>query len=151
MRAMILGVALSVNCLFMVIGAAAESGTDDRCLDDSQAVEGWYLTDHRRGGSVSYLMLQKKQQRDQDFFLCRLEGESRHFVRELGIEVDFAASHLEAARCTPVESGVPGNEYFSVLDNRTSRLLRVYRFDAMEEDVEQLPTASVVCSALPAS
>lgn len=150
MRAMVCCLTFLMNCWAMAAGAA-ERELDDQCVEDERAGEGWYVTDNRRGGSTSYLILQKKEQSDHRFYLCRLEGGVLHFVTELGIEVDPVLSHLEAARCTPIESGVPGNEYFSVLDNRTSNMLRVYRFDAMEEDVEMLPADSVVCSALPAS
>lgn len=142
---------LLVNCCAMAVADTATREIDNQCLEDERAVEGWYVNDSRRGGSVSYLILQKKQQRDYGFYLCRLEGEARHFVRELAIEFEPAASRIEAARCTPVDSGVPGNEYFSVIDNRTSQLLNVYRFDAIEEDIERVSSSSVVCSALPAS
>jgi hypothetical protein len=137
--------ALLASCGAMAAGRAA----DESCVEDAQAVEGWYVTESRRAGSSSYLILQKKQQGGQRFFLCRLAGEVRHFVGELGIELDTAVSHLAAARCTPVESGVPGDEYFAVLDNGTARMLKVYRFDAVAEDVELLAADSVVCSALP--
>ena len=135
--------------------AAAETvdgrDIDDYCVEDRNAVEGWYLNSSRRGDNTSYLILQKKQRNTDRFYLCRLDGDERFFIRELGIRVDAGSARIEAARCTPVESGVPGNEYFSVIDNRTAHLLRVYRFDAIEEDIESMPAQSVVCSSLPAS
>lgn len=142
------------TCMTLAAGIAgclivAAARADDRCREDDRALEGWYVADSRSGGS--YLILEKKLQQRQRFYLCRIDGEERQFVRELDIESDASATHIEAARCTPVDSGVPGTGYLSVLDNRTSRLLALYRFDALEEDFEKMAPGSAVCSASPAN
>jgi hypothetical protein len=135
------------GCLAATASGAAER-VDDRCQEDDLALEGWYVDDSRSDGS--YLILQKKLRHGTRFYLCRIDGEARRFVRELGIEADSSTTHIEAARCTPFDSGVPGSGYLSVLDNRTARLLALYRFDALAEDVEKMAPGTAVCSAAPA-
>lgn len=136
------------GCLVVAASMAAERA-DDRCLEDDRTLEGWYVADSRGGGS--YLILEKKLQQRQRFYLCRIDGEARQFVRELDIEADASTTHIEAARCTALDSGVPGSGYLSVLDNSTARPLALYRFDALAEDIEKLAPGSAVCSAPPAN
>lgn len=145
----LLALALAAGIALAQVARAAEPHSDEQCREDD-AAEGWYVSDTRRGSSTSYLILHKKQQQRDRFYLCRLDGDARAFATELGMSVNSATSRIAATRCTPVETGVPGNEYFSVIDNATAQVLRVYRFDALEEDVETMSPDSVVCSALPA-